>query len=166
MKKLRGKLTYANVVSTLCLFLLVGGASAFAAGQLAKEQRRHQAAEEERRHGGENQERGGDRSEDQPVLSRDGAKRDPCDERRHRQNGGAERERRRGPHRHLSEPDDRRWQGQSAMVAANAIGASALGTITERSAERREHHQRHLRHCERSQVPRGRQFLSGGGTTG
>jgi hypothetical protein len=36
MKKIRGKITYANVVSTLCLFLLVGGATAFAAAQLAK----------------------------------------------------------------------------------------------------------------------------------
>jgi hypothetical protein len=36
MKNLRGKLTYANVVSTLCLFLLVGGATAFAATKLAK----------------------------------------------------------------------------------------------------------------------------------
>jgi hypothetical protein len=35
-KTLRGKLTYANVISTLCLFLLLGGASAFAATQLAK----------------------------------------------------------------------------------------------------------------------------------
>jgi len=33
---LRGKLTYANVVSTLCLCLLVGGGSAFAAAKLAK----------------------------------------------------------------------------------------------------------------------------------
>jgi hypothetical protein len=36
MKNVRGKLTYANVVSTLCLFLLVGGATAFAAVKLAK----------------------------------------------------------------------------------------------------------------------------------
>lgn len=36
MKQLRAKLTYANVVSTLCLFLLVGGGAAFAANQLAK----------------------------------------------------------------------------------------------------------------------------------
>lgn len=36
MKKIRGKLTYANVVSSLCLFLLLGGGAAFAAGQLAK----------------------------------------------------------------------------------------------------------------------------------
>jgi hypothetical protein len=36
VKLLRGKLTYANVVSTLCLFLVLGGASAFAATQLAK----------------------------------------------------------------------------------------------------------------------------------
>ena len=33
--KLRGKLTYANVVSTLCLFLLLGG-GAYAATHLKK----------------------------------------------------------------------------------------------------------------------------------
>jgi hypothetical protein len=36
MKALRTKLTYANVVATLALFLAIGGASAFAATQLAK----------------------------------------------------------------------------------------------------------------------------------
>jgi hypothetical protein len=36
MKRLRGKLTYANVISTLCLFLLLGGGAAFAATQLPK----------------------------------------------------------------------------------------------------------------------------------
>jgi hypothetical protein len=36
MKRLSSKLTYANVVSTLCLFLLVGGGAAFAASQLPK----------------------------------------------------------------------------------------------------------------------------------
>jgi hypothetical protein len=36
MNRLRSKLTYANVVSTLCLFLLVGGSAAFAATQLPK----------------------------------------------------------------------------------------------------------------------------------
>jgi hypothetical protein len=36
MKRFLPRLTYANVVSTLCLFLLVGGASAFAATKLAK----------------------------------------------------------------------------------------------------------------------------------
>jgi hypothetical protein len=35
-KTLRGKLTYANVLSTLCLFLLLGGGTAFAASKLAK----------------------------------------------------------------------------------------------------------------------------------
>ena len=35
MKRLRGKLTYANVVSSLCLFLLLGG-GAYAATKLAK----------------------------------------------------------------------------------------------------------------------------------
>jgi hypothetical protein len=34
-KTLRGKLTYANLVSTLCLFLLLGGGAAFAAEKLA-----------------------------------------------------------------------------------------------------------------------------------
>jgi hypothetical protein len=34
--KLRGKLTYANVVATLALFIAVGGAGAFAATQLPK----------------------------------------------------------------------------------------------------------------------------------
>jgi hypothetical protein len=32
----RPRLTYSNVVSTLCLFLLLGGGAAFAAGKLAK----------------------------------------------------------------------------------------------------------------------------------
>ncbi len=36
MKLLQGKLTYANVVATVALFIAVGGASAFAAGHLAK----------------------------------------------------------------------------------------------------------------------------------
>jgi hypothetical protein len=36
MKRLRSKLTYSNVISTLCLFLLLGGGTAFAANQLAK----------------------------------------------------------------------------------------------------------------------------------
>jgi hypothetical protein len=35
MRALRSKLTYANVISTLCLFLVLGGGAAFAAGQLA-----------------------------------------------------------------------------------------------------------------------------------
>lgn len=37
MKHPRGKLTYANVISTLCLFLLLGGGTAYAASQLGKE---------------------------------------------------------------------------------------------------------------------------------
>jgi hypothetical protein len=36
MRRLRGRLTYSNVVSTLCLFLLLGGGAAFAATQLKK----------------------------------------------------------------------------------------------------------------------------------
>jgi hypothetical protein len=36
MKHLRSKLTYANVISTLCLFLVLGGGAAFAATQLPK----------------------------------------------------------------------------------------------------------------------------------
>jgi hypothetical protein len=34
LKQIRSKLTYANVISTLCLFLLVGGGTAFAAQQM------------------------------------------------------------------------------------------------------------------------------------
>jgi hypothetical protein len=34
MRRLKGKLTYANVISTLCLFLLLGGGAAFAATKL------------------------------------------------------------------------------------------------------------------------------------
>ena len=34
MKRLRGKLTYANVISTLCLFLLLGGGAAVAANSM------------------------------------------------------------------------------------------------------------------------------------
>jgi hypothetical protein len=34
MNRLRGKLTYSNLISTLCLFLLVGGGTAFAASHL------------------------------------------------------------------------------------------------------------------------------------
>jgi hypothetical protein len=36
MKRLRAKCTYANVVSSLCLFLLLGGGAAFAASKLPK----------------------------------------------------------------------------------------------------------------------------------
>ena len=36
MRRLSGKLTYANVMSTLCFFLLLSGGVAFAASQLAK----------------------------------------------------------------------------------------------------------------------------------
>jgi hypothetical protein len=36
MRRLRRKLTYSNVVSTLCLFLLVGGGTALAANELGK----------------------------------------------------------------------------------------------------------------------------------
>jgi len=37
MKRLSSQLTYANVIATLCLFLLVGGGTAFAATQLGKD---------------------------------------------------------------------------------------------------------------------------------
>ena len=37
MHRIRGKLTYANVISTLCLVLLLGGGTAYAASQLEKE---------------------------------------------------------------------------------------------------------------------------------
>jgi hypothetical protein len=37
MKHLSGKLTYANVISTLCLLLLLGGGTAYAASQPGKE---------------------------------------------------------------------------------------------------------------------------------
>jgi hypothetical protein len=36
VKQIRKRLTYANVVSSICLFLLLGGATALAAGQLGK----------------------------------------------------------------------------------------------------------------------------------
>jgi hypothetical protein len=36
MRALRSKLTYANVISTVCLFLLLGGGAAMAAGKLAR----------------------------------------------------------------------------------------------------------------------------------
>jgi hypothetical protein len=36
LRRLRPRLTYANVVSSICLFLLLGGGAAFAARQLAK----------------------------------------------------------------------------------------------------------------------------------
>jgi hypothetical protein len=34
MKRIRGKLTYSNVISTLCLVLLVGGGTAYAASEV------------------------------------------------------------------------------------------------------------------------------------
>lgn len=37
MRRLRANLTYANVISTLCLFLLLGGGAAFAASQALPE---------------------------------------------------------------------------------------------------------------------------------
>jgi hypothetical protein len=36
MKRLRNQLTYSNVISTLCLFLVLGGGTAFAASHLGK----------------------------------------------------------------------------------------------------------------------------------
>lgn len=36
-ERIRGKLSYSNVISTLCLFLLLGGGTAFAASHLGKE---------------------------------------------------------------------------------------------------------------------------------
>jgi hypothetical protein len=36
MQRIRSHFTYANVISTICLFLVLGGATAFAAGQLGK----------------------------------------------------------------------------------------------------------------------------------
>jgi len=38
MRRLRAALTYANVVSTLCLFLVLGGGAAFAASQVLPEE--------------------------------------------------------------------------------------------------------------------------------
>lgn len=43
MKRLRRKLTYANVVSSLCLFLLLGGGAAFAASKIRSGQIAHGA---------------------------------------------------------------------------------------------------------------------------
>lgn len=37
MNRIRSKLTYANVISTLCLVLVLGGGTAYAASQLEKE---------------------------------------------------------------------------------------------------------------------------------
>lgn len=37
MKRIRGKLTYSNVISTLCLVLLLGSGTAYAASQFGKE---------------------------------------------------------------------------------------------------------------------------------
>ena len=37
MKRIRANITYANVISTLCLVLLLGGGTAYAASQLGKE---------------------------------------------------------------------------------------------------------------------------------
>jgi hypothetical protein len=50
--RLGRRLTYANVMATLALFVALGG-GAYAATQLKKEQHRHQAAEERRGHRGE-----------------------------------------------------------------------------------------------------------------
>ncbi len=37
MSRIRQRLTYSNVISTICLFLLIGGGTAFAASELGKE---------------------------------------------------------------------------------------------------------------------------------
>jgi hypothetical protein len=37
MSRIRHRLTYSNVISTVCLFLLIGGGTAFAASELGKE---------------------------------------------------------------------------------------------------------------------------------
>jgi hypothetical protein len=46
MQEIPGKLSYANVVATLALFLVLAGGSAFAASSLSKELRRRQAGED------------------------------------------------------------------------------------------------------------------------
>ena len=55
MQFVRKRLTYANVMSSIAVFLVVGGATAFAATQLGKRNRRHQAAEEKRSDPGQTQ---------------------------------------------------------------------------------------------------------------
>jgi hypothetical protein len=37
VRRIRGKITYSNVISTLCLVLLLGGGTAYAASHLGKE---------------------------------------------------------------------------------------------------------------------------------
>jgi hypothetical protein len=54
---MRPRLTYSNVVSTLCLFLLLGGGRILRRRSVGQELGREQAAQEERRGHGENQER-------------------------------------------------------------------------------------------------------------
>ena len=76
---MRPKLTYANVTATLALIIAVGGASAFAATQLPRTAS-GEAAEKERGHHRENQERGGDRPQDQPRHARNRAQRHACNQ--------------------------------------------------------------------------------------
>jgi hypothetical protein len=47
MKRLRAKLTYANVISTLALFLVLAGGTAFAASQFEKDSVGTQALKKE-----------------------------------------------------------------------------------------------------------------------
>ena len=77
MKQIRKRLTYANVMSSIAVFLVIGGATAFAAGlaknsvgtkQLKKNAVRHRENQEERGHSCQTEEERRDRGEDQERL--------------------------------------------------------------------------------------------------
>ena len=69
MQAIRKRLTYANVVSTLALFLVLAGGAAYAA-KVAKKSVGPRAAEGERRDHGENQGERGDDAKDQEERRR------------------------------------------------------------------------------------------------
>ncbi len=75
MKQIRKRLTYANVMSSIAVFLVLGGATAFAAGKLGKnrvgtKQLKNNAVT------GADQERRGDRREAEAEQHRQSAERD------------------------------------------------------------------------------------------